>query len=151
MKSQTRRKFEVVNADMLHRELHSRNFLSGLESAIQITLDTARETSFKVRKQMFKSQFEYPEWIIIGSENSVGNTPEGENIGYLYAKQKFFDETGLVPDNEENRNKLIEFMLKKCHTAVKYPDGMLLELLQVIQYLMFILIQVGMFFLLKMI
>ncbi|MBS3079669.1 hypothetical protein J4218_06105 [Candidatus Pacearchaeota archaeon] len=121
MTTTIRRKFEVVSPKMLERELKSRNFLSGLESAIQITLDTGRETSFDVRKQPFRDCFEYPEWIRIGDENSVGDVKPGITAGYLYAKRKFLEETRLDPNLKENKDKLRDFMLNKCHSTVRYP------------------------------
>lgn len=78
-------KVEIISPEMLERELNSPKFTLGLEKAIEITLDTNRESSFNVQKGLFQDQIVYPDLIYIGNGVECG---EVQALKYALARYK---------------------------------------------------------------
>ncbi|MFA5856336.1 MAG: hypothetical protein WC867_03195 [Candidatus Pacearchaeota archaeon] len=85
--------FEIVDRELLEREITSKRFISGLERAIEIsTYDRSNlgvgdlEILYEIKKEVFGSRLYYPDTIIIGDEKSVSLPTSYDFANQLYKK-----------------------------------------------------------------
>lgn len=108
---------EIVTTEMLERELNSRNFRSGLETCIKITLKNGCETSFSVEKRKGNDVFSYDGMIQVGNTKSVGNF-----VGEEFAEKLYRDKTGKEPYQEDGipTQDYFEFLSENKFDIVEY-------------------------------
>ncbi|MFH1358561.1 MAG: hypothetical protein ABIH37_01595 [archaeon] len=75
-----RKQNEILRPGLITREIHSQRFISGLETALETTIKTGRETRFQVHKQLRGPRINYPDEIGIGTKTSSWPVGSHEEI-----------------------------------------------------------------------